>query len=104
MISYKAKLISAAAVLIVVTTSNATTLKWKESENADGYIIHFNDSSKNVGKVDSYPMAKLPLEKDVEYTMGVAAYNKEGESGLSNIIKFTLLDEAPGTPEIWLEE
>jgi len=85
-------------ILVMASVASAATLKWDASTgDVDGYIVYYGTIAgeyphyKNVGNVTELlnMEAVLHLQSEIQYFLGIAAYNSTGESGLSNIITYT---------------
>ena len=82
----------------MASVASAATLKWDASTgDVDGYIVYYGTIAgeyphyKNVVNVTELlnMEAVLHLHSEIQYFLGIAAYNSTGESGLSNIITYT---------------
>jgi hypothetical protein len=80
----------------------AATLHWDPSDGTvDGYKVYYSASksspsnSKDVGKVISYNLDKLPLSENVQYYFSVSAYNAAGESAPCPPVAYKPGDSTP---------
>jgi len=85
-------------LIMFANIASAATLKWDASTgDVDGYIVYYgtvageyphNKDVKNVTLLENME-AVLHLHSEIQYFLGIAAYNSTGESGLSNIATYT---------------
>lgn len=100
------------AIFIMVASCNYlyatdTALKWDATiGDVSGYIIYYGLSEGNysysmdVGNVTQYTLSNLSLSEGMTYYFIVRAYNSVGESGDSNITKYTVPSSGDTTPPI----
>jgi len=89
------KLLLVLSLLLLSSTVFADSLRWDASEGADGYKIYMGETTSSMSEVawspnETYDLTNFSLTPGVYY-FAVTAYSGAGESGISNIVEYTVL-------------
>jgi hypothetical protein len=96
-------------LLIAAHVQAADRFEFNPVKGAEGYRLYFGTNvadlvqSVDLGKVIKYDLAELDLRCGATYYFSVIAYNEQGESAPSNIVKYVTGEcpIPPAIPEGW---
>ena len=77
------RILLAIAILAIAVTANAWTLNWSAATGADGYNFYWRVLGDTV-------YTKVNVGNVLGYEFWVTAYNNGGESGMSDVWRWTM--------------